>query len=326
MYANMCGFRSWDEVIAAIQINPPSQPDEQISTDVLETRMVFYADVLISIFGLNPRFARYFLEHVSPSSCVQPRRFSIDRDEMYEPSEDNVTLVDLLEEGFPGDQSALEETLDDFAKDMLGDVMPEGFSFENFHQRLRISKPIFPGHWYNLLATLKWNIDDDSYSEDYTYGEESFVVLGKNDVEIPVYLTSLSRVPLDHDDEMANHTMELVQHHCEELFGSDKALLFWGGPLTKEIKGERFSHFGMCLNKGKWHEFLLHQGATLDSVLEQGKSIPDIDDPDPRFADKKNVLAHTFVCMAMDIPEGSEVQITEIGSASGWCSILAVED
>ena len=52
MYANLCGFRTWDEIAQVIGTQP-SPFDESLEKEILESRRATYTGVLVEIFGLR---------------------------------------------------------------------------------------------------------------------------------------------------------------------------------------------------------------------------------------------------------------------------------
>lgn len=320
MYSNLCGYRTWDLLMKAVNSTPPSECDENLSAEIVETRKAYYVQTLIGVFGMNPDFAEYVIDHANPSSTAVPKRFSIKRDEVYEPEGDSrLNLKEMFRAAGLGSERDINRVMNEFAETVLGDDMPEG-GFENFAERLRISRPVDPSHWYNLLATMKWTIDESSYNEEYVYGEDSFTLVDRRGVDIPVYLTSLVRTPLDSTDAMANEVLKVCQEHCESEIGSDRCILFWGSPVMKEINGRWFAHFGMYLANDKWSEFLMNETTTLEDVFDQKHD--DIDNPNIQYEDINRRLAMGFMCMINNIPEGENAPYSEVGTMSGWNYIL----
>ncbi|KZX84829.1 hypothetical protein A3715_17480 [Oleiphilus sp. HI0009] len=317
MYANICGFKTWESLIEAIQTKKPSMHDENCSNDIIESRKAFYIDVLMGVFGMNDRMAEHLIESVPPSSNKKAKTFSIDRDRIYEPADNKVTLGDMMKKA-----GISSNNIDDHMSEFLKEALGEEFDSSNFVDRLRISKPIFPSDYYNMLKTMGWDIDEESYRDEYEYGEESFCVITKKGIEIPVYICSLSRMPLDHDDAMANEVMEIIKNHCEEVIGSGKALLFWGQPIVKEIDHKWFSLFGMTLQNDEWTEFFLNMECTIESVFEQTGLINDIDNPDSSLEDKNRELAIAFNMLLANIKESQKIRMIELGSATGWSNLM----
>ena len=322
MYANMCGFKTWDALMSGISSIPPSASDEESSAETVANRKAFYLSILNGMFGINRSLAKYILNKVPPSSSVKPKRFSIETKGLHDPDGDNVLNFDAMREAFGMDtEEDFSKVMDDFAKNILGDSVPEGFSFDNFTNRMRISKPVEPCVWYNMLATFGWDVDEDSYIEDYTYGEESFFVSNKNGDEIPVFITSLCRAPLDSEDDMANEVMDVVLNYCETELLSDKAILFWGSPAVKKINGKFYSHFGMYFIDNNWHEFLLNEKTTCDDMFAQHKQMKCIDEPVESLADEHHVFMAVLKMIA-DIDQDEEVDVMTVGMQSGWDSLL----
>lgn len=41
MYANLCGYPTWPQLISAVNCTQPSQSDEECSSDIVQTRKAF---------------------------------------------------------------------------------------------------------------------------------------------------------------------------------------------------------------------------------------------------------------------------------------------
>jgi hypothetical protein len=315
MYANLCGFTSWDRVVEAIGRAKPSMTDEKVSQDILDTRKEFYCEVLVNNFGMNETLAEYMINRASPSSEQKPKRFSINTDALFEQGDDEEGIN--LHHVFKSLGLDTEKGVDEAAEKLLGDVMPEGFSFENFANRMRISKPLDPGAWFDMLASIGWDLVEDSFREDYVYGEESFFAV-KDGVKIPVFITSLTRVPHDTDDDMANHVMALVEEFATEDLESDEIILFWGQPSFKKIGGKDYSHFGMYYTDGQWHEFLLNRETSIHNVFNQHRRMDSVDAPPADLSDERMMLTVAAVRIMNGIGDNEKVSYLTAENKSGW--------
>jgi len=323
IYARLCGFNNWDQVVGAINRGKPSPSDESVSQDVLETRHKTYIECLVDEFGMQKSLSEHIIERASPSSSRKPQRFSIDTEALFGAGrDDGLNLKEMFESlGGGADGKDMEQMLEDFAREALGDSMPEDFSFDNFADRMRISKPIDPGLYCDMVETIGWDVVEGSFNPEYEYGEESFAVW-KEGEQVPVYLTSLTRAPHDVDDEMADRVMELVEAHAAVDLGADEALLFWGGPSMKQIRGHMYTHFGMYLTGGKWHEFVISKDMTIDDIFSQHLHAESVDSPRKSWSDKDAMLAVGVVRAMHGIPDGEKVSFVEVGTQSGWNTIL----
>ena len=305
MYARLCDFKSWDQLVQAIGRGKP-----------------FYCDVLVDEFGMNTRFAEYIIEMASPSSGKKPSRFSLDTGGMHTPDEDDKPSIGkLFQEMGLDSEEGMDKAAEEFFRRTMGDSLPEDFSFENFTGRMRISKPIDPGAWWDLLMTIGWDLIEDSFRPEYVYGEESFVAV-HDDEEIPVFVTSLVRVPFDDDDEMANEVMAVVEEHADYELESDKILLFWGQPTIKEINGKPYGHYGMYYVDGQWHEFLLNKDTTITEVFNQHLIMESVESPHVSLSDEGYGLAAAMAKVLNGIEPDADVPMSTLGSPSGWKSLL----
>lgn len=321
MFANLCGFPSWEILMSNIGSIEPSQYDEHCSVDIVQTRLAFYVDVLVSVFGMHQDFAQYLVDHASPSSKTKPKKFSISRDQLYEPGDpSSVNFREMARMAGLDSEDKMHEAMEEFAKMALGDDVPEDFSFDDFADRLRVSKPVEPSDYYNLATSLDWDTIEDTYNEEYVYGEESFWLTDDRGIDIPVYLTSLVRTPLDTSDDMANEVMSIVAEHSLQECGSNRALLFWGSPVMKQVSDCWFVHYGVYLKNGEWREFLLNESTTIEGLFKQ--NFEDIDCPDSIYEDKHRQLAIAFQKMLSGIEQGKPIKAAEIGTLSGWNQLM----
>lgn len=325
MYARLCDFNSWDQLVQAIGRGQPSQTDEQVTKDVMQTRRAFYSEVLVDEFGMSRRFANYIIEKVSPSSSKKPSRFSLDISGAYDEDPDTPTLGDLFSDFGMDSDEEMDKAMEAFMRETMGDSLPDDFSFENIAERMRISKPIDPGAWYDLLYTIGWDLIDESFRSEYAYGEESFIAI-KDGEEIPVYITSLVRTPYDVEDEMANSLMSRLERYTEEEFDTDKAIVFWGQPLVKDIDGNSYAHFGMYWANGQWHEFLMNQHTTINELFNQHNDMDSIDSPPKSLCDEGMALSVGAIKIINHIDQEKKISIRMMRSPSGWNHLLPSED
>lgn len=322
IYARLCGFNSWDQLMPQIGQGEPSPSDEHVTKDILETRKRIYSERLVDDFGMNESMAEYLIDKVSPSSARKPQRFSIDTTSLYgvDP-EQGVNLGELFKTLEMETGQDMNSALEQFAKETLGDSVPEDFSFDNFAERMRISKPLDPGAWYDLLKTIGWDLIEESFRSEYVYGEESFVAL-KEGAEVPVFITSLFRAPSDFDDEMANSVMEVVEDYALEELDCEEALLFWGQPGVKRIDGKAYTHFGMYYTEGEWHEFLINKDTSISDLFNQHNEMESIESPPESLSDKDFMLAVAAIKVTNHIDQTKRVSFSELGTKSGWNSLM----
>ncbi len=325
IYARLCEFNNWDQVVSAIGRNSPSPTDENVTKDVLETRRKYYCDVLVEEYGMNEALAEYMIGKVSPSSGQKPNRFSIDTDTLYKPEDKgDINLAEIFKSFGMDSEEGMNKAMEEFARSALGDSVPDDFSFDNFGERMRISKPLDPGAWYDLLMAIGWELIDESFRSDYVYGEESFIAI-KDGREVPVFITSLVRTPYDVDDNMANQVMSVVEEYFLDEFGSDEALLFWGQPSVKKIGEKHFTHFGMYYTEGQWHEFLINKDTTIDGLFRQHNEMESIDEPPESFYDVDLALAVAAIKITNHIEQDKRISLSTLGTKSGWNALLPSE-
>lgn len=317
MYANLCGFRTWDEIAQAIGTQRPSPFDESLEKEILESRRATYTGVLVEIFGLNPFHASYLVRNLSPSSQKLPRKISFDSSEMHDPDkEGRIQLIppgmeDFMEEGMEAFLEMMKQTDPEFAK----------IDTTNFAERMRISKPLNPGLYWDYCANHGWEPIEETYEEDYVFGEPSFSLKSK-DGQIPVYANSIVQLPYDADDEMANHVREVVLSDAMESDDDPTLILFWGSPITKKIDGIYFTCPGSLYTQGDWHDILLNTEMTsVDLMIEKVSAGIDYNNPDKAFEDKRCESVKTFLALQVGAKNSEKLrkfEIMSIGSASGW--------
>lgn len=317
MYANLCGFRTWDEIAQVIGTQRPSPFDESLEKEILESRRATYTGVLVEIFGLNPYHASYLARNLSPSSEKLPRKISFDSSEMHDPDKEG--RIHLIP---PGMEGLVEEGMEAFL-DMMKKSNPEFAKIDttNFAERMRISKPLNPGLYWDYCANHGWEPIEDTFEEEYVFGEPSFS-LQSNNGQIPVYANSIVHLPYDADDDMANHVREVVLSDAMDLDDDPTLILFWGSPITKKVDGLYFTCPGSLYTQGDWHDILLNKEMTsVDLMIEKVTAGIDYNNPDKSFEDKRCESVKTFLALqvgAQNSQQLSKFEIMTIGSASGW--------
>jgi hypothetical protein len=317
MYANLCGFRSWNAIVQVIGTQAPTPLDETLSAEDLAVRRSEYIAVLVSVFGMNPHYASHLVASLSPTSERLPRKIAFDSTSMYDSDEDG--RIPLIP---PGMESMLEEGMDAFL-DMLKESNPElrDFDTTNFAERMRISKPINPGVYYDFCQNHGWDLDEESYEEEYVFGEPSFSINSPNG-DVLVYANSIVQTPYDKEDEMAEHVRSTVLQNAIEFYDNPRLILFWGQPMSKTVGNFHFTCPGSLYVDGKWHDMLMNaQMRSVDTMIEMVRSGIDFNNPDKIFDDKYSQTAKTFLALtvgAKNSEELSKFKIMTIGSASGW--------
>jgi hypothetical protein len=321
MLANMCGFRTWDELMSVVGTQAPTPLDELLEPEVLASRRSRYIEVLVDIFGMNPHHASYLASTLSPTSQKTPRTISFDSATMHDPLRDG--LIPLIP---PGMESMMEEGVEAFLQ-MMKDSNPQMADFDtsNFFERMRISKPINPRVFYDFCAEQGWDMIESSYRADCIFGQSSFSLIS-NLGPIPVYINSIAQIPYDSDDEMAEHVRAVVLEDACELNDDPTLILFWGLPLFREVNGKRYTCPGSLHHKGDWHDILITpEMRRVEAMIEKVTKGIDYNNPDPSFEDIKNKSFRTFIALRLGLETVDEldaIQVPSTGSASGWCSPL----
>lgn len=321
MFANMCGFKTWEAIIKVIGAQAPSSLDESLTSEQLADRRAGYIEVLVEMFGMNPHYASHLVTNLSPSSEKLPRKIAIDSASMHDPLKDSQTPLFP-----PGMESMLEEGMEAFVE-MMKQSHPElaNVDMTNFAERMRISKPVNPGLYFDFCQNHGWAVIEESYEEEYVFGEPSFSI-DSSFGPIPVYANSIVQMPYDTDDEMAEHVREVVLEDASDLDDDPTVILFWGLPLSREVRGVYFTCPGSLYHDGEWHDILLN--AEMTSVEDMIKKVVagiDYNNPDKIFEDKHNQSLKTFLALqvgATNSHELSKFEIMSIGGASGWSSPL----
>lgn len=312
MYANMCGFGSWDLMATHMVVERPSLTDEEIKEEEMDIRHCFYREVLVDTFFVNPCFADYFIAMASPSSGKSCTAFSVDRKQIFGKATNGMHI--------PGRH--MGKVINSYAEQVLGSKLGKNFDFSNFSDRLRVHSGVFPGYWYNLMDSLGWKVDENSYVEEYSFGRPSVFVKSKSDESIPVYIVSLTRIPLETSDQMAGTVLSLLEEDLKNRLMLDKAIVFWGSMLSKRVEGRWFTHPGMIYQSGTWKEFLINQHVkTVDMAFDMVR-IMDINDPHPLFEDFQMELNRGFSYMKMDVDCPAKVEFNQLTNPSGWINLI----
>lgn len=321
MYANLCGFRTWDAVTSAIGHRQPSVPDEQLEVPELLARRESYIALMVDVFAINPSMAVHLAANLSPSSARVPKAISIDRSTLHSPPEDDG--LSLYMPGFDDPRVA-----DAMLKDLLGDAPGlEGVNLDNLTDRLRISHPIDPAVYWNFYSDMGFDLIDDTYVEDYVYGAPSFFMPCSPEISeserVPVFLTSLAYTPLDHQDDMANEVRRVMLESTKAITGADTLFLCWGHLQHKEIGGKRFTYAGQIHHKGAWRDLLLNRSLdSFDKLLHSATALQDINDPGLEFQDKGSECEIRFFMAQTQCESSAEFfqkyTVNGLGNPSGW--------
>lgn len=324
--SHICGFSSWDEMAHAISTLRPSLPDNAIGKKSVKQRHRVFRKRLIDIHAMEDSHARYIISHLSPSSEKAFKRFSLNLEKMYEPSDaGGLNLMEMFEAFGMDDQESFAKA----SKEIFGDVMPEGYDFSNFEDRLRLSGGIEPACWFNILTSIGWNVlDDESYDEEAAFGSPSMLIDEPDLGIVPVYLCAASRTPYDHEDGAANSMMKAALDDMRRNWPNSKTgYILWKNPLSKQINGRHYCHLGMILYDNEWREALINQHAdSFGKMYKQNESLVNIDLPPSSLEDKDKILLTSIIrhLAGMDEPDAPRTgwKSMEVSSPSGWTSLM----
>lgn len=328
MYANLCGFRTWDLLMQTIGTGRPSPTDEQVDDETMAARKDFYLSVLVEMFTMNQFHASYLLDTISPSSSKYPRKFSFDHLSMHDAPPDSLMHLFPADIDSRAQAKRLNEGLESIFE-MIAENHPEFAEVDtsNFMERMRISIPIDPRAYRNFCEKMGWEVLDGTYSEDYEVGLPSFS-LRSGIGDVLVYANSLTQTPMDSDDEMAEHLRQMVLSDAMEYSDSPNIMLMSGKFLTKEYKGRHYTHGGSLFRQGEWFDFLLHRGMTkVEDVFEVAASDIDFNNPDEALHDKTDGALNLFLVEIhhLDSFEAlSKHKKMKAGSPSGWYTTVLV--
>ncbi len=321
MYANLCGFRTWEAVTSAIGNRQPSIPDEQLEVPDLMARRENYIAVMVDVFALNPSMAIHLAANLSPSSAKLPKAISVDRSTVHSPPEKDG--FSLYAPGFD-DPRVADAMLKDFLKDAPG---LEGINLDNITDRLRISHPIEPGLFWDFFYDQGFDLNEETFNEEYEYGYPSFFMPCSSEIseneEVPVFLTSLTYTPLDHRDQMADQVRQVMLESAEEITGSDTLLLCWGHFQQKKIGEKRFTYIGQIHHKGNWYDLLINRSLdSFDKMLQAAIALKDINEPGSEFQDKNSECTIRFHMIQTQCESSEEFfrkyAVNSLGDPSGW--------
>ncbi|MBF6042980.1 hypothetical protein H8F22_29275 [Pseudomonas sp. P154a] len=321
MYANLCGFRTWDAVTSAIGNKQPSVPDEQLEVPELMARRDSYIAVMVDVFAINPSMAVHLAANLSPSSGKMPKTISINRSTLHSPPEDEG--LSLYVPGFDDPRVA-----NAMLKDLLGGAPGlEGCNLDNLTDRLRISHPVEPGDFWDFYSDQGFDLIEDTFVEDYEYGGPSFFMPCSPEIsdseKVPVFLTSLAYTPLDHHDQMADEVRRVMLESAKAITGADTLLLCWGHLQQKEIGGKRFTYAGQIHHEGTWRDLLLNRSLdSFDKLLRAATALQDINEPGPEFQDSGSECMIRFFMVQTQCESSAEFFqkyiVNNIGNPSGW--------
>lgn len=322
IYANLCGFRTWDAIVQGIGSARPSIVDEDVDADTFAERKDFYMSVLVEVQAMNPYHASYLLDNLSPSSGKVPRRFSFDHLTMHDAPDENI--LNLFPPGM--DMRAIEEGMQDFIE-MLAKVNPAmaGVDTSNFMERMRISGEVSPADYCNFCVNMGWDIITDTYAEEYEHFKP-MLCLNSSMGDVFVYANSLTKTPMDDNDEMADYVQEMVLKDAKESTDFPNIILFSGKFMSKDYKGNKFTCAGSLYSGGEWYDFLINRDMdTVEKLFEAAEADIDLNNPPECYADEGSATIGIFLALSNGLKSVDQVfdhKILKSGSASGWGALM----
>lgn len=322
MYACLCGFKTWESVIQAISTQKPSKVDEECEEELLMDRKAFYRQILDEVFDISPPYVEHMVDHLSPSSGKIPKKFVLERESLFDGLRSGLT--DLLPPGM--DMKMLQEGMRDFVA-FLEERMPEmaGMDPASFKEKLRALRPVDPADYFNFCDSFGWDIIEESYNEDYEHCKPMFC-LNSSHGDVLVYANSLSKLPTNNDDEVADQLKAAVLADAREGSDFPVVLLFAGRFMAMDHQGKGFTCGGCLYKDGEWYDFLLnHEMTTVDKLIEAAEADIDLSAPDPAYEDMGGVALVTFLAATSGLPSLEDVIKHEIlidGTPAGWGTVM----
>lgn len=327
IFANAIEYESWDSYIKDEMIKPHDLYDKDIGADLSENRLHIFANSISKSLGISIQSSLELSKSINPFSGEDPRPYRI---EITEDSEGYIDLHKLMET--VGGKDAMLQTLHSMAESnpelaMLKDIS----SFDEFEDKMRVSLPVYPECFYNFIEDMTdWEIDDSHYNDEYIYLEESFHLISQVDgVSYPVFLTSLTAIPGDANDNMASGIKETIQ----ELNG--RALVLFRTPVFKKFHDDTYTVIGLFYNGKSWTWTLLTE---LDPESQSKLISEDNFDLESPILDRSfrecsykeipghlvyQAIVNDFVdeeCTRLELPNPENIQ-TVIGTG-GWKSLI----
>lgn len=318
IYANLCGYKSWDGLVSVIGIHAPSKVDEDINREEVLLRKDFYMNVLVGTHAISPYHAARIIDQLSPSSKRLPKKFAFESSSMHDAPSDDVISLFPPNFNFDDLNDGLVETMKELGVNLnsppeLGLIEPQ--------EKIRLSGHVDPGAYYDFFNSMNWSVIEQSFVEDYKLGNRSFEISASTG-NVPVYLTTLTQSPLDTQDDTAEKIKSLVLQDALSRESSPTIILMWGKFTNKEINGHSFSCPGCLYHSGVWREFLISTKMIgVQDVIDSTSKGIDFNNPDIELSDDGNDSLYLFLAITNgldDLQELNNYRIQKAGSSSGW--------
>lgn len=324
MFANLCGFKTWDKLISLIGANTPSRTDEEVDKATLLSRKDFYMSVLVRTHSISPYHAARIIDQLSPSSNRLPKKFSFDANSMHDPEPDDV--MHLFPPNFDFDQ--LLEGSDDVLRELGIDLRKApDIGLTDPREKVRLMGEVIPGAYFDFFNSLGWSVVEESYTDEYKLGEKSFDISSSYG-HIPVYITTLTQTPLDTQDGTSEKVKEVVLKNAMKDSRSPTIVLMWGKFLTREIKGKNYTCGGCIYRNGIWRDFLI--GSSMKKIEDLIDSVAkdfDYNNPGEGLVDHGKQVLYLFLAVSHgldDMDELNNYRMQLAGGASGWYAVFLI--
>jgi hypothetical protein len=194
----------------------------------------------------------------------------------------------------------------------------------DFEKSMRTAKPIRPDVWLDMMeAHLGWAFES-SDAEATADGAWIANSRAKDGTLFDVFMSRVSLTPGDRGDEhVFNLKKEIEKRSSNAVLIFSKPLVHF--PNQKENKGALFG--GLLLDRGIWHEFVLHPSGGIDDAREQKLVIGEQMDPEmvrPFVFEGAGTLGISLACYLNDLdPEDGDY--IPFGTINGWTNFLPRE-
>ncbi len=321
--AVMYGHARWATLCKAMLKGQPSRWDEEISPDMAKQRTSILVERLRQSLQLSADDAQRLIDQLKPTSTAlsQPLVLHVIHSppSTVKPADDLQAIADAF--ALQGNQQNTDLIMTKLLNEAMaaaGDETADGFDASTLSERMRVSQPIDPGAFFDILQSLGWPLDESSFEVDYVYGEPSFFAessLG----HVPVYLTSLAMTP-NADDSLAFDVMAVMEEDNCTNMETERFILIWGQPQVKVIDDNPYSYWGRLWENGQWRDFLFNgEMSSADKLFAMNPADQDINQPTTMQADPEHALATSVVVFLQGL-QGQRDKITmgKIQTPSGW--------
>ncbi len=322
--AMMYGHTRWATLCKAMLKGQPSLWDEEISRDEAKQRATILAQRLSQALKLSSDDAQRLLEQLRPTSTALSQPLLLDAaptrpSPATNPADDLQAVAEAF--ALQGNQQNTDTMMTKLLNEAMaaaGDETADGFDASTLSERMRVSQPIDPGAFFDILQSLGWPLDESSFEVDYVYGEPSFFAessLG----HVPVYLTSLAMTP-GTDDSVALDVMAVMEEDNCKNMETERFILMWGQPQVKAIDANQYCYWGRLWENGQWRDFLFNGDMTsADKLFAMNPADQDINQPSATQADPEHELATSVVIFLQGLQgQRDKVKMGRIQTPSGW--------